>query len=37
MEEELFRAIGVSPTLNIENWNLNRVEYPQILHDIIEQ
>ena len=37
MEEELFRAIGVSPTLNIENWNLDKVEYPQILHDIIEQ
>lgn len=36
MEEELFRAIGVSPTLNIENWNLNKVEYPQILHDIIQ-
>lgn len=30
MEEELSRAIGVSPILSIEHWNQTKLEYPTI-------
>ncbi len=31
MEEELFKAIGVLPTLSIEHWNLSKVENKDML------
>jgi len=31
MEEELFKAIGISPTLSIEHWNLSQVENRDML------
>lgn len=34
MQEELFKAIGVQPTLNIEHWNLNEVEHKKMLQHI---
>ena len=34
MKEELFKAIGVFPTLSIEYWNLSQVEHRDMLPQI---
>lgn len=35
MEEELHKAIGIKPTLKLEKWNIEEVEYKDILAQII--
>ena len=31
MQEELTKAIGISPYLRTESWELGNVKYPQLL------
>ena len=37
MQEELTNAIGVSPSLTIEHWNLSKVKHPNILQRVVQE
>lgn len=37
MQEELTNAIGVSPSLTVEHWNLSKVKHPNILQRVVQE
>lgn len=37
MQEELTNAIGTSPSLTVEHWNLSKVKHPNILQRVVQE
>lgn len=37
MQEELTNAIGISPSLTVEHWNLSKVKHPNILERVVQE
>lgn len=37
MQEELTNAIGISPSLTVEHWNLSKVKHPNILQRVVQE